>query len=165
MLAAGARAAAAALRVELEVERDLLVPDLDVLALLEAASAAGKTVVGVSDTYFEEDQLRGLLAQPALRGFELDRVFTSCAYRIGKSGGLFEIVLRELDVAPEQVVHLGDNEVADVEVPEKLGIACTPFEQRPDALARGAWQAERRHVTPRPGVRPQPVRRAASRPT
>lgn len=146
VLAAGARVAGAALKVELEVERDLLVPDLDVLALLEAAQEAGKAVVAVSDTYFTEDQLRWLLDQPALRGFALDRVFTSCGYRIGKSGGLFDIVLRELDVAPEQIVHLGDNEVADVEVPRGLGIACTPFEQRPAAL-EAVMAAEARHVS------------------
>lgn len=146
VLAAGARVAGQALQVELELERQLLVPDLDVLALLEAAQEAGKAVAAVSDTYFTGDHLRWLLAQPALRGFTLDHVFTSCDHRIGKSGGLWDLVLRELDVAPEQVVHLGDNEVADVEVPRRLGIAAFGFEQRPDALDR-VMTAEARHVS------------------
>ncbi len=146
VLSAGDRAREAALAVELEVERDLLVPDLDVLELLEAAAAAGKTLIAVSDTYFEESHLRAFLAQPSLRGLELDRVFASCAYRIGKSGGLFEIVLRELDVAPESIVHIGDNIEADVERPGELGIAGTYFEQRPAALA-AVMTAEYRHVS------------------
>jgi FMN phosphatase YigB (HAD superfamily) len=143
---AGGATAEHALAVELEVERDLLVPDLDVLALLQAASAAGKAVAAVSDTYFTEAQLRGLLDQPALADLKLDHVFASSAYRVGKSGGLFEIVLRELNLAPGQVVHIGDNTEADVSYPRKLGITATPFEQRPPALEE-LMQAERRHVS------------------
>jgi FMN phosphatase YigB (HAD superfamily) len=160
---AGGATAEHALAVELEVEGDLLVPDLDVLALLLAARSAGKRVAAVSDTYFTEDHLRGLLAQPMTAELELDRLFVSCAHRLGKSGGLFEIALTELGVAPEQVVHLGDNEEADVRYPRELGIECHPFEQRPAAL-EAVMVAERRHVPRgvvysrdphRPGVTPE----------
>src|SRR5918998_250610 len=75
-----------ALEIELELERDLLVPDLDVLAVLLAAKDAGKRVVAVSDTYFTEPMLRGLLDQPALREFEFDAVFVSGVHRVNKSG-------------------------------------------------------------------------------
>ncbi len=125
-----------AMAVEVETERDLLVPDLDVLELLLAAKDAGKQVIAVSDIYFTEAQLRSLLGQPATRELELDRVFVSSEHRLGKSGGLFEIVLRELGAAPDQVVHVGDNEEADVTVPSELGIVCTPFERVPQALRR-----------------------------
>ncbi len=142
-----------ALELELELERDLLVPDLDVLAVLLAAKDAGKRVVAVSDTYFTEPMLRGLLDQPALRELELDAVFVSGVHRVNKSGGLFDVVLRTLGVAAEEVVHLGDNEDADVRFPSALGIACAPFERLPDAL-RGVLAAEARHARPPQAGRP-----------
>src|SRR4051794_10048155 len=40
--------------VECEVERDLLVPDLDILELIRGAHDSGKQVIAVSDTYFSE---------------------------------------------------------------------------------------------------------------
>ena len=146
---------ARALELELETERDLLVPDLDVLAVLLAAKRAGKQVVAVSDTYFTEAMLRGLLDQPGTRELELDHVFASCAHRLGKSGGLFEIVLRTLGVAGDEVVHLGDNEEADVHFPSQLGITCTPFERVPAAL-RQVVDAERLHL-PRHPLAPRPT--------
>ncbi len=138
-----------AMAVELEVERDLLVPDLDVVALLLAAKDAGKRIVAVSDIYFTEAQLRGLLDQPVTRELDFDRIFVSSEHRLGKSGGLFEIALRELGVAPEQVVHMGDNEEADVEFPSRLGITCTPFERLPEPLAE-VLAAERLQRTREP---------------
>lgn len=123
-----------ALNVELALERDILVPDLDVLALLRAATERGKSVIAVSDTYFSGQQLRSLLRQPVLEELELAHVFTSCDHRTNKSGGLFEIALAECGVRGEQVLHLGDNEEADVRYPSKLDISTLHFPRRPKAL-------------------------------
>jgi FMN phosphatase YigB (HAD superfamily) len=134
---------AEAAATELEVEQELVVPDLDVVALLEAAQGLGKRVVAVSDTYFSAAQLRSLLAQPGLGRLRFDAVFTSSDHRVNKSGGLFEAALSGLGAEPAAVVHLGDNHEADVEIPGKLGIRCFHFERRPAAYARVA-DAERR---------------------
>ncbi len=126
--------AAAALDVELEVERELLVPDLDVAELLTAAAEAGKRVVAVSDTYFSEAQLRSLLDQPVLAEIPFEAIFASSEHRLGKSGGLYRIALDALGVRGEEVVHLGDNPEADLHYPEQLGIECHLFERRPAQL-------------------------------
>lgn len=124
-----------AIEAELEVEHGLLVPDLDVVALLADARTAGKTVVAVSDIYFSEAQLRRLLDQPVLGEVHFDRIFTSSDHRIGKSGGLFEIALRALGREPGEMVHLGDNFEADVHYPSRIGIAAFGFERRPEPFA------------------------------
>jgi FMN phosphatase YigB (HAD superfamily) len=122
--------------VEVEVERGLLGPDLDVLELVRAARAAGKQAVAVSDTYFSEEQLRSFLHPWFTQEVPLDRIFVSSAHGTGKGGRLFDIVLGELGVTAAQVVHVGDNEAADVESPRSRGIRSLLFQRRPKELAR-----------------------------
>ena len=123
-------------RREVDLERRLLVCDLDVLELARAARAGGRRVIGVSDTYFSEEQLRSFLARPPLDPGLIDRVFASSAHGMGKGGGLWSAVLRELDVAPDRVLHVGDNHAADVVAPQGLGIRTAFFDRRPAPLAR-----------------------------
>ncbi len=113
--------------IEVDVENELLVPDLDVAALLDAARAARKTCVAVSDTYFTEGQLERLLGA---RLPPLDRLFVSSAHAVGKGGGLWPLVFDALGVAPDEVLHVGDNEEADGRVPRELGVRTVPFERR-----------------------------------
>ncbi|WP_395328287.1 HAD family hydrolase [Novosphingobium sp. BL-8H] len=92
--------------------------------LIVDAKRRGLKVVIVSDTYLSEPRLRNLIAEVAgeeLAGM-IDRIFCSCEYGIGKAGGLFKLVLKELGIKPQQMVHLGDNLVADMQAPRTLGI-------------------------------------------
>ncbi len=136
---------AALVDAEVELERELLVPDLDVLAVLEAAREAGKTTVAVSDTYFTERQVARLLGD---RGIRLDQVFVSNAYGAGKGSGLWPIVLDALGAAPAEVLHVGDNEDADQRAPRELGIGTVLLERR-DAQLAELLRREARHLQER----------------
>jgi FMN phosphatase YigB (HAD superfamily) len=116
-------------RVELEVERDVLMPDLDVTELVRYAHELGKTVIAVSDTYLTESDLRSLLEPHYTGEAAVDRVFSSTDHGVGKTSGMFDVVLRELGLEPRRLVHVGDNELADVESPAKLGIPTAHFER------------------------------------
>ncbi|HKG16866.1 MAG TPA: hypothetical protein VKA96_04175 [Solirubrobacteraceae bacterium] len=134
--------------VETEVERDLLVPDLDVLELVRAAREGGRTVIAVSDTYFSERQLRLFMARGPLDSAQIDRIFPSSRYGAGKASGLFSVVLHELGCRPEQVLHLGDNHFSDVVAPSRLGIRTLYFERRPARLQRIVERESAQHQTP-----------------
>ena len=108
-----------ALTEEVELERALLVPDLDVVNLMQAAGERGKRLVAVSDTYFSEAQLTSFLGVAPVGSLSVERVFASSDRRIGKGSGLWRVVLDELKVKPKRVLHVGDNHEADVAVPER----------------------------------------------
>ena len=132
-----ARPSAAALaELECAVERDLLVPDLDVVALVAAAREQGKTVVAVSDTYFTEAQLRLFIARGPLADAGLDRIFPSNRHGAGKGSGLFSVVLEELGVPAGAVLHVGDNRDADIVPAQRLGLRTVYFERRSRPLER-----------------------------
>lgn len=133
---------------ELALEWELVVPDLDIVSLLVAATRAGKRVIAVSDTYFSESQMRQLLDQPGLEELELERIFTSSDHRRHKAGGLLEVVLDELDLRPGEVMHLGDSRESDIEPAEELGIKTIFFERHPPALS-DLLEREARFAEPR----------------
>ena len=115
--------------VELEVEAKVLAPDLDVRELARFAREHGKQVIAVSDTYLSEAELRQLIEPWFTGDAAVDRVFSSSDHGVGKTNGMFDLVLRELGVAPRELVHVGDNEFADVERPSKVGIPTVYFER------------------------------------
>lgn len=95
-----------------------------VMALIEQAKARGLGVIIVSDTYLSETQLRTLIAEAAGADIaaKIDRIFPSSAYGVNKGDELFGPVLEALGAAPDEVLHLGDNHVADQVAPAELGI-------------------------------------------
>lgn len=107
---------------EVQLEREITVPDPHIANLVREAAKNAVPIVLVSDTYFTADQLSYLLDRPGLEPLNKARVFRSHQHGLHKSAGLFEVVLQELGTRPEQVVHLGDNPVADDEAPAELGI-------------------------------------------
>jgi FMN phosphatase YigB (HAD superfamily) len=116
---------------EVEIERAFTVVDLDVARIIQLARKHDIPVILVSDTYFTEDQLSHLLNRPELGSLQDIRVFRSHQHGMDKASGLWEVVLNEIGMSPGQVVHIGDNKVADDSVPAKLGIR-TVFYQRID---------------------------------
>ncbi len=119
------------IRGELDAEAHHCFAFRPVRDLILEAKRRGLKVIIVSDTYLHEPQLRALIASAAGQDVLdcIDHVFCSCEYGESKSGGLFRDVLAQLGISPGKIAHLGDNPVADVEAPRKLGIHGVHFEQ------------------------------------
>jgi FMN phosphatase YigB (HAD superfamily) len=120
---------------EVRTERDFTVIDLDVAEIVTLAQKHGVPVIFVSDTYFTEEHLNHLLARPQLGDLTGVRIFRSHQHGLDKASGLFDIVLEQLGCRPEQVVHIGDNLVADIETPGELGVRTVFYERVSEAFA------------------------------
>jgi FMN phosphatase YigB (HAD superfamily) len=137
-------------RIELDVERGVLMPDLDVLELIRFAHAIGKQVIAVSDTYLSEQELRALLDSSFAGEVALDRLYASSDHGVGKTSGMFEKVLQDLQIEPRQLVHVGDHPEADVEAPSKLGIPTVHFKRATPYLEAVREREARHHDPDRP---------------
>lgn len=123
-------------RAEVDAERELTEVDLDIAEVIRLAKDNGVPVVLVSDTYFTEEQLGHLLDRPELEALKGARIFRSHEHGVDKASGLWDVVLSDLGRRPEQVLHVGDNPIADVEVPGDLGIRTVHYERVDEGLAR-----------------------------
>jgi FMN phosphatase YigB (HAD superfamily) len=146
--------------LEVDFEREITFPDLDVLAVARwAQEEHGVRVVCVSDTYYSEDQLAHILDREPISALGIERVFTSSVRGMGKGSGLYDAVLESLGVNGADVVHLGDKEDADVEAPRRAGIAAVQFDKFPAELdtvliREGLLRADDR-ARPKPTLDPE----------
>ena len=119
------------IQAELDAEASHCFAFKPTVELIRKAKAVGLKVIVVSDTYLDKDQLRALIAGAAGQDVAdlIDEVFCSSQYGMSKAGGLFTHVLRALKIAPQAILHLGDNRQADHTAPLALGIAAVHLSQ------------------------------------
>jgi len=107
----------AAIQAELAVEKKHIFPNKPVIDLLQHALQQGKKVIVVSDTYFSTRDLKKLLPIKQIK-----KIYCSSEFGKGKANGLFDLVVEDLSVSPDEIAHCGDNYESDVRVPGSLGI-------------------------------------------
>jgi FMN phosphatase YigB (HAD superfamily) len=112
---------AAALDAELGCEADLLIANTELTDVFGDAAQRAVPVVLVSDTYLSPEQLRQVLAGCGIDLSPIEAVVTSSAHRRGKAKGLLAEVIAARGVEPQRVVHIGDNERADLQTAIDLG--------------------------------------------
>ncbi len=101
------------------------------IALMREARARGLQIIIVSDTYLNPRQLQDLISRAAGADVAalIDRVFCSSTYGMPKAGGLYREVLAKLKARPNEILHLGDNEAADVGGVAPFGVQCVHLRQ------------------------------------
>ncbi|MFN8587757.1 MAG: hypothetical protein U0704_08120 [Candidatus Eisenbacteria bacterium] len=117
------------MHVELECERRVVRVYEPMRALIAHARAHRLKIAFVSDTYFSRRQVRDLV------GIEPDWLVVSCEHGASKHAGLHRVLLQKSNVAPERILHAGDNHAADVEGPGRFGITRYWFRRFPDEFA------------------------------
>ncbi|RWE06045.1 MAG: hypothetical protein EOS23_32155 [Mesorhizobium sp.] len=97
--------------------------------LIRLAHTRGIKIIVVSDTYLRQDELRRLLARhlPADVMQAISKVYCSVDYGTSKSDALFQVVIKESGVPASQLLHIGDDGVADAQAPRKLGVRALHF--------------------------------------
>lgn len=116
-----------------ECELEIASASINPLArqLLERAHDAGKTVVFASDMYLPSWVIRQMLS-PWGNGFTL---YLSCEAGATKAtGALFSQILQDLDLAPAELLHVGDHPQGDDRAPRRLG--CRTVHFTPSRYAR-----------------------------
>ncbi len=104
-------------KLEIEVEKEFLFFDNEILDSIEYARKKNKKIILVSDTYFDKSTLLKFIGDDISH----IEIFTSSEFRTGKSQGLFPIIFNKLGIDPNEYLHIGDNFISDVETPIKLG--------------------------------------------
>ncbi len=112
------------LQCELEIEHEVCFLNPQILDLVhEVIKHGDPRIVLTSDMYLTRDQIRNLLGHVGFPLQALADVFMSCEHQASKTdGGLFRRILHQYRIAPHEVLHIGDNILADVAGPGVLGI-------------------------------------------
>jgi hypothetical protein len=126
---------AALVPLEIAIERRVLIANPFIVDLMREARTTGLPVWLISDTFYDEKTLAGLLASCGISATLYDRLLASCDHGCSKvDGRLFDLALAK--VAPVAGwVHIGDNPAADVASAAARG-ALTIYYRAPSRLRR-----------------------------
>jgi glycosyltransferase involved in cell wall biosynthesis/FMN phosphatase YigB (HAD superfamily) len=110
-------------QTELAAENDLCLLNPSTMSFARHAKSRGLKVIITSDIYLAPDHLRDILRANGVDPAFFDRIYTSSDVGVCKgTGNLFRHVLRQLNLQPAQVLHIGDNAHPDVMGARKAGV-------------------------------------------
>lgn len=114
-------------RLEMDLERSSSFGIREIIETIHRLLDAGKRVVFISDMYLPSALIREMLEKASPRLSSLP-VYLSSEQGVAKrSGNLFRRVLEKEHLAPEDLLHTGDDSRADIRIPGELGIRTCHF--------------------------------------
>jgi len=97
---------------ELEIERVIIEPNKEMLAIYNYCIENKKKVFIVSDMYLPISIIRDCLDSAGVHGY--DKLYLSSEIGLCKSSGkLYEYILKELRITPGKWLHVGDNIISE----------------------------------------------------
>lgn len=105
---------------EKEIEIANCISNAVMIDFLHLLQQKRKKIIITTDMYLDRDTIEKILQKIGV--FE-DALFLSSEIGVTKvSGKLFPYLLKEMQIKPSQIVHLGDNPVSDIQKPREAGI-------------------------------------------
>ncbi|EPX77983.1 hypothetical protein Salmuc_03305 [Salipiger mucosus DSM 16094] len=109
------------LQVERDAEAAVLRPRWAGRELYDFARAIGKRVIFTSDTYFSAETIDRFLSNA---GYQPDAIYLSSDHgRLKATGNLFKVVLDAENTPAGSILHIGDNDKADIEKGRAAGLS------------------------------------------
>lgn len=88
--------------------------------IYELAKYLGKTVIATSDMYLPIETIKKMLDK---NDYKMDNIYLSAQIGVTKfCGDLYQYVIKDLSIKPEEMVHIGDNYHSDYEKAIENGI-------------------------------------------
>lgn len=107
-------------QIEYDLEIKFAVANPFISEIYRYCRQVGKRIYAISDMYLPQSCIRKMLVKC---GYEIDKIYVSQEYNCSKvSGKLFEFFLKEQNLKSSQVIHVGDNKIADIDGANKVGI-------------------------------------------
>ncbi len=123
------------INLELEEERNQLILNEYMQDWIKLALKNNKEVIAISDMYLSTEELNLIAISKLSKEAKISKVYVSSEAKKSKySGTLFEMVMDELELQPQEILHIGDNERNDIKIPKSLGINTIYYKKFEDKI-------------------------------
>ena len=107
-------------KIEIDTEIKFCVSNIFFKEIYNYCIQKKKRVLFVSDMYLDESVILKILSK---NGYNKGTLYLSSKYKVTKhSGGLYDVVLKNENIKPKQILHIGDSKRADFLSPLMKGI-------------------------------------------
>ena len=104
------------MKLELDIEKKNIFCNPVIYNLIEYLNKRNKKIIFISDMYLTKIDIQEILINAGINLNYIDNIFVSCEYMKSKnSGKLYKEVLDYYNLKSDEIFHIGDNEVGDVE--------------------------------------------------
>lgn len=94
--------------------------------LFDILECQNKRIIILSDMYLPSDIVRNMLDKCGYKWYE--HIFISNECQLSKSSGtIYAYILNELNIHPNEIIHVGDNDNGDIKQAEKNGIKARKY--------------------------------------
>ena len=101
----------------------------EIKVLYDKALKSNKKIIAVSDMYLDKKTILTLLNRAGYLHF--DKIYISGEYGKTKwTGDLFDIVIKDLKIEPQKILHIGDNYKSDYKIACKKGIDAFYYQEK-----------------------------------
>ncbi|EFX52318.1 HAD hydrolase, family IA, variant 1 [Streptococcus cristatus ATCC 51100] len=108
--------------IELNIELQHIYLDSEILEALKFLKKESKRIILVSDFYTDKKLIEEILRKFKILDY-FSEIYISSEKSYRKStGNLYKLLLKELELSPEDVTMIGDNFESDYEIPKSLGL-------------------------------------------
>lgn len=107
--------------LECKVELDVCCVNLEMMPVYQWSLENRKTIILISDMYLPEKVIEEILHKNQINGYE-KLYLSSTSGLIKKTGALYELVLNDLHIANNQLIHIGDTWENDYHMARDKGI-------------------------------------------
>ena len=105
---------------EIEMEISLSLPNKPIFDLYKELIETKKIIL-ISDMYLPSDVIERMLEKNGISHYH--KLYVSSEHKKTKSSGqLFDLVIDDLGISKDDIVHIGDNRRSDCKIPTKKGI-------------------------------------------
>jgi predicted HAD superfamily hydrolase len=118
------RSASKLIQIELEVEMKYCYANFNMVSLMHYLVKCNIPIVAISDMYLSATQIELLLSNAGVPINLFTQIIVSNEEGVGKTSGLLfkKLLAYYPDVEPATILHIGDNQVADVEGAKSKGL-------------------------------------------
>lgn len=102
--------------------------------LLEMAKAIGKRVILTSDMYLNKSTVMEILDGLDIKDYD-DLYLSSDLGLLKSSGNLFHYVYKAENIAPNRIIHIGDNWATDIDMARRVGFEALFFAKTKDIFS------------------------------
>lgn len=107
--------------LEIEFEKRVLRKRTSVVEILEFAFNKGKRTILTSDMYLPKDTLKQILQNLGITSYHELYLSNDVGFR-KDTKTLFPYILEKEKLTPAELLHIGDNEHSDIQIPQEIGI-------------------------------------------
>lgn len=128
--------------IELSVEKEMLVVNTQLDRWIKFAADARKRVILLSDMYLSSCEVEEIALSKLTNRDKISNIYMSNECGSTKATGtLFQYVMQELDLNPQEIVHIGDNQRSDILIPQNFGIQTLYYGQNQEQKERFRYES------------------------